>query len=69
MANGESGGAALILVSVLISELQARGLVSAPHLADMLRRAGDLPDFAGDRGDLADAIALLEGMTGRIARG
>jgi hypothetical protein len=63
------GATAQILVMALISDLQAKGLVSSAELARALSLfvARDISPQQRDAAE--NALAVLQGMTGRMAAG
>ncbi len=66
---GTPGGVALVLVGVLISTLQAKGLVSSHELEIALRLLLGRELTPAQREEVEDAIAILEGMTARVQAG
>lgn len=62
----DPGAAALMLVSTLIADLQAKGLISSAELATAVAAFAELPIPPDQRRAADHALAVLEGMTQRM---
>ncbi len=61
---GSSGGTALTLVSLLIAQLQSRGLIDLDQIEQALRLLIDRPLTAEQITDAGNALTVVQGLQG-----
>lgn len=61
---GSSGGTALTLVSLLIAQLQARGLIDLDQIEQALGLLIDRPLTAEQISDAGNALTVVQGLKG-----
>jgi len=59
---GNSGGTALTLVTLLIAQLKTRGLVDLDQLEQALRMLIERPITAEQMTDVGNALAVVQGL-------
>lgn len=62
MMDGNSGGTALTLVTLLIAQLKTRGLVDLDQLEQALRMLIERPITAEQMTDVGNALAVVQGL-------
>ena len=61
---GSSGGTALTLVTMLLAQLKARGMVDLDQIEEGLRMLLDRPITSEQMTDAGNALAVVQGLQG-----
>ena len=61
---GSSGGTALTLVTMLLAQLQTRGMVDLDQIEEGLRMLLDRPITPEQMADAGNALAVVQGLQG-----
>jgi hypothetical protein len=61
---GSSGGTALTLVSLVIAQLQTRGLIDLDQIEQALRMLVERPITPEQIADAGNALAVVQGLQG-----